>query len=486
MMIKRFFYIFSVFACSALLTGCSTNPATGKQQFTALMSPQQEVQVGAQEHKKIIGQYGLYNDKNLQSYVSQVGKRVVKDTERTDVQYKFYLLDSPIVNAFALPGGYIYISRGLLALANSESEMASVLAHEAGHITARHSAERYSHSVVTSLGAMILSTAIGSSGASEALGVGSNLYLSSYSRGQENQADSLGIRYLSRSGYTPKAMSAFLQNLNADKQLDSQLDGKKGQQDKAASYFSTHPATADRVNKTVVEARQYPQGGDVREEAYIRRLNGMVYGDSAKQGFVRGQTFYHPEIGFKFSVPNGFKITNQPSRVIGSSKDGTLVIFDMISNKNGYSPMRFMKDEWAKGKPVDGAENITINGMSAATSSIVGSVNGQQAHVRLVAIRWAKDRIARFQVVYPSGTSSNVLSALKKSTYSFKRLGASEKKSLKPYRVKIVTAQRGDSVGSLARKMVFDDYREERFRVLNGLAPRDGLKAGRAYKIVVK
>ncbi len=485
MMFKRFFYIVSVFVCSNFLAGCSTNPATGQQQFTALMSPQQEVQIGAQEHKKIVGQYGLYDDQNMQNYVSQVGKRVVKDTERPDVQYKFYLLDSPIVNAFALPGGYIYISRGLLALANSESEMASVLAHEAGHITARHSAERYSHSVVTSLGAMILSTAIGSSGASEALGVGSNLYLSSYSRGQENEADSLGIRYLSHSGYTTKAMSAFLKNLNADKQLQAKLNGESGR-DPATSYFSTHPATADRVNKTTVEARQYPQGGDVREDTYIRRLGGMVYGDSAKQGFTRGNTFYHPEIGFKFSVPQGFKVSNQPSRVVASSRKGELIVFDMVPNKNGYSPMRFMKDVWADSKPLDGAQSITINGMSAATSSIVGTVNGKQATIRLVAIRWTKDRIVRFQVVYPSGSSGSTLNALKKSTYSFKRLTASEKASLKPYRVKVVTAKSGDSVSSFARKMVFDDYREERFRVLNGLGPREGLKAGRLYKVIVK
>jgi predicted Zn-dependent protease len=165
--------------CTLFFGGCSTNPATGNRQFTALMSPAQEIQIGASEHQKIVKQYGLVDDPKLKAYVEEAGRKVTVDTERPDVEYKFFILDSPIVNAFALPGGYIYISRGLLALANSEAEMASVLGHEAGHITGRHSAERYSRGVVTTLGASILSAAIGSAGASQAIGLGTNLYLSS-------------------------------------------------------------------------------------------------------------------------------------------------------------------------------------------------------------------------------------------------------------------------------------------------------------------
>ena len=278
------------------VTGCSTNPATGQNQFTGLMSENQEKQVGAQEHAKIMKQYGVYKDKKLQNYVKDVGQKVVKHTERPNVQYQFFLLDSPMVNAFALPGGYIYLTRGLLALANSEAEMASVLAHEAGHITGRHSAERYSRGVATSLGAMILSAAVGSSGVSQALGIGSDLYIKSYSRGQESQADSLGIRYLNRSGYTPTAMASFLTNLQADTALEAKMDGKNAQA--GASYFSTHPATAERVAKTVSEARQYPQGGALGWDSYLRLLDGMTYGDSAEQGVCTGQAFLSSRPGF--------------------------------------------------------------------------------------------------------------------------------------------------------------------------------------------
>ncbi len=354
-MIKRLFYIFTVLFAFQGIVGCSTNPATGDNQFTALMSPQQEVQVGAQEHDKIMRQYGVYGDQNLQNYVNSVGQEVVQHTERHDVQYKFFLLDSPMVNAFALPGGYVYITRGLLALANSEAEMASVLAHETGHITARHSAERYSRGVVTSLGAMILSSAVGSAGVSEALGVGSDLYIKSYSRGQENQADSLGIRYLSRSGYAPEAMAGFLENLQADTALQAQIEGRSGS---GASYFSTHPATLERINKTVNEAQKYSQQGIVNRDSYLQKLDGMIYGDSAAQGFVRGNNFYHTDLGFKFSAPPGYRLVNQSQQVVATSAEGSIIVFDMASNKNGVPPMSFLKDHWMQDKAVTDAENI--------------------------------------------------------------------------------------------------------------------------------
>ncbi len=465
-----------------MITGCSTNPATGDNQFTALMSPQQEVQVGAQEHEKILKQFGVYKNKKLQDYVTNVGNKVVQYTERPDVKYKFFLLDSPVVNAFALPGGYIYMTRGLLALANSEAEMASVLAHETGHITARHSAERYSRGVVTSLGAMILSSAVGSSGVSEALGVGSNLYMSSYSRGQEGQADSLGIRYLSRSGYTPTGMSSFLRNLQADTALQAVVDGKKASN--ATNYFSTHPATADRVNKTVNEARQYSQEGIVKHAPYLRMIDGMTYGDSAAQGFVRGNDFYHPELGFKFSVPQGYKLKNNPSNIIATSKNGAAIIFDFASNKSRSTAGSFIRNTWMKDKKISKIENIKVNGMDAATSSIRGSLNGKTVDIRLIAIRWSESQFARFQIAIPSGLSATHMKELKKSTYSFNKMSKGDKARLKPYRIKLVTSRSSDSVASISSRMAYSDYREQRFRVLNGLGPNDKIVPNRLYKIV--
>lgn len=444
----------------------------------------QEAQVGAQEHQKVLKEYGIYKDNNLQSYVNNVGQNVVRGTERPDVRYQFFLLDSPMVNAFALPGGYIYITRGLMALANSEAEMAAVLAHESGHITGRHAAERYSRGVVTQLGAAILASAVGSDGVTQALGLGSDLYLKSYSRGQESQADSLGIRYLSRAGYHPLAMSKFLENLQADTALESRISGKGN--GGTTDYFSTHPATAERVVAARSESFKYPQQGAVEHESYLYRLNGMIYGDSPDQGFVRGQNFYHPNIGFTFSVPNGYKIINQPSQVVAGAQSGAVIIFDMVNNPQGFSPARYMQDVWMKGEPVAGLENIDVNGMDAVTAGFNGSVNGKPMTIRMVAINWGGDKIARFQIGIPSNIGSAEIQAIKASTYSFRQLGRGEVNSVRPYRISIVTARAGDSAASMASRMAMPEYKLERFMVLNGLKPNEGVIAGQPYKIIVE
>lgn len=487
-MFKRYFITFILFLTMPLISGCSTNPATGEKQFTAFMSAQDEVRVGAQEHAKILSQYGLYEDKKIQGYVDRVGDSVVRYTERPDVEYKFFVLDSPIVNAFALPGGYIYVTRGLLALANSEAEMASVLGHEAGHITGRHSAERYSHGVATSLGAAILSAAIGSDVASQALGLGGNLYLSSYSRGQERQADSLGIRYLSKSGYDAHGMAGFLNNLLAEKELQAKIDGKKN----PYSYFSTHPPTQERVNNSVAQAQALNQAQGLRnQEKYLQVIDGMIYGDSAKHGFVRGNWFYHTQIGFKFSVPEGYKISNQPTQVVAKSPSSdAVIVFDMARNDGRHDAQSYLRHIWmADGNgsiDVHDIESIKVNGMPAATGYVDGSINGKKAQIRLIAITFNDTQFARFQIAVPSNVSQKDLDAIKSSSYSFDRLTDAERNKIQPLRIQVVTARAGDSVSSLSKRMVQDDYREERFRVLNGLSESDRVVAGQKYKVVVQ
>ncbi len=464
-----------------LMAACSTNPATGEQQFAALMSPQQEVKVGAQEHQNVVKQFGIYDNPALTGYVNQVGQKVAQYTERPDVKYQFFVVDSPITNAFALPGGYIYVSRGLLSLANSEAELAAVLGHEAGHITGRHSAERYSTGVVTSLGAAVLAAALGNDSASQALGVGSDLLLKSYSRGQEHEADSLGIRYLARSGYDTKAMTWFLSNLQADSALQGKLAGRDSQ---GAGYFSTHPATSERIAKTVSEANRHQGQGRVNRDGYLKMIKGMPFGDSEAQGFVRGQDFYHTKMGFTFKVPDGFNLVNQPNAVVATSKSGAVVLFDMAGNKGGVDAATYLGQTWMKDQPINGIERVKIGGMNAASAGFQGRVNGQPMNIRLVAIEWKPDTIARFQIAMPANASQPLVEGLKRTTYSFRNLSASERQSIQPYKVRIVTAAVSDSVASLARKMPFDDYQEERFRVLNGLNPNEGVQPGRQYKIV--
>lgn len=480
MNLKRYFLSFVLVLILPVLNACSTNPATGRTQFAGLMSPGQEAQVGAQEHPKIVEEFGLYQNKAVNDYVNTIGRKIAPHTERDDVQYRFFVLDSPIVNAFALPGGYIYVTRGLVALSGSEAELAAVIAHEIGHVTGRHSAERYSRSVVTSLGANVLAAAIDKSGVSQALGLGSQLYLSSYSRSQEDEADTLGIRYLTRAGYDPQSMSMFLRNLQNSSALEARIEGRSGP---GFSYFSTHPATSDRVAKTTAEASQIPASGAVNKDRHFDVINGMIYGDSPKQGFVRDNTFIHPELGFKFDVPQGFRVINKPKEVVAASKSGAVIVFDMAQNP-GADAYSYLTQSWMKGEALSAPERMSVNGMSAASAAFQGRVNGQVMTIRLMAIEFKPNIFARFQIGIPSGTSAATLDGLKRASYSFAALDAGEAQNYQPKRIEIVTARSGDSVASLASQMPFSDFREERFRVLNGLSPQQGLQAGKAYKTV--
>jgi len=484
---RNFKTVLYVGFAALLATGCSINPATGDKQFAALMSPAQEAQEGAKEHADIIKTYGLYpaNDP-VQAMVSRIGARVSANTERSDVTYKFFVLDSPIVNAFALPGGYIYVSRGLLAQANSEAELAGVLAHEVGHITARHSAERYSHGVLASLGAVAVAAATGNAQVAKAASVGSDLYIKSYSRGQESQADILGIRYLSHAGYDPYAMASFLASLEANDDLQQKISGGSGE---GFSYFSTHPRTADRVMQARAEASSYPAATSDTDgrDAYLKTINGIVYGDSAKQGFVRGGHFWHPGIGFTFDVPRGFAVNNEPAQITVVSKaDNSAVIFDQASNANHLSPEAYIHQAWMKGRTTSPVKPFDMNSMPAAMTDFTGSLNNTPVTIRVIAVAWSSDTILRFQVGIPQNASQALAGTLESMTYSLRRMSDMEIKTIKPYHIEIVTARPGETVASLASKMAPENFRDDRLRVLNAIKPNEGLDTGRLYKIIAE
>lgn len=469
------------FLFTLFLAGCSINPATGDRQFTALMSPAQEVQIGAQEHEKILKTFGVYKDEPLNSYVRGIGQKVTQKTERPEVAYKFYVLDTPTVNAFALPGGYIYITRGLLALSNNEAELAAVLAHETGHITARHSAERYSHSVVSSLGTTLLGVLVDVPGIGQAADLGSDLYIKSYSRSQESQADSLGLRYLSQAGYDTRAMVEFLRNLQAHSALEDVMNGRTNAS--GASYFSTHPATGERIAKTAGEAASYPPHSKTEKEVYLNAIDGIIYGDSGTQGFIRGQKFLHPALGFTFSVPEGFRLMNRPAEVIATDESGALILFDMVSNPEGLDSLSYLTQRWMKDQKLEDVERINVNGANAATAAFSAQIDGRPMNVRLLSIPFGTS-LARFQIGIPLGTQSPLIDKLKKATYSFRALTPQEQKELAPNRIHIVTARAGDTAARLSAPQPLEKLSLETFRVLNGLAPREELIPGRRYKII--
>lgn len=466
------------------MTGCSTNPATGQRAFT-LLSPDDEQELGREQHPKILAEFGgAYEDPATQTYVTGIGNALVARSEFPGVPFTFTVLDSPVVNAFALPGGYVYITRGLMALANSEAELAGVVGHEIGHVTARHGAQQHGRSVLVGLGAGILGAVIGDRGVAQVLNTGGGLILRGYSREQEFEADSLGLRYMTQAGYDPGAMASFLEHLRAKSKLDSQLLGSGSDPDEH-SLLSTHPRTIDRVQEARTAALGAgPLGGRTEQAAYLRRLDGMIYDDSPEQGFVRGQRFVHPKLRFEFSVPGDFTLLNGPTAVRARGPNGAVIVFDMAPKATGGTMLQYIRQQWGARLPLADLSALNVNGMEAATGIARISANQGPFDLRLVAIRGHDDRIYRLLFGTPADHTSRLNTALQRTTFSFREISEAEAAKEKPYRLRLYEARAGDSVARLAQWMPQGPQPEARFRVLNGLAPGEEPVPGQLLKYV--
>lgn len=472
------------------LQACTTNPATGGSDFTPFMSPDDEIKIGAQEHQKILAQFGgPYQDKRIQAYVNDLGQRLAAESELPDLKWTFTVLDSDIINAFALPGGYVYISRGLMALADTEDQLAGVIGHEIGHVTARHAANRYSAAVGTSIGltgAAILADIFLGSGSGQIIqqagGAAAQGFLASYSRGQELESDALGVRYLSRTGYDTQAMADFLEKMGREADLLAKL---RNSSPRGFSYMDTHPPTEERVQKATALARQNPGAATSgSRKAFFQKIDGLVYGDSAEQGFRRGRKFAHPGLRLAFEVPENYHMLNFPDRLVAQGPNGAVLIFNQAPQKYSIPPDQYLTQVWAPKLGLRGVQRATVNGLTAATGYAQARTNSGNAFVRLGAIAWPDGTIYRFQFVAPAANARQADSGFLETLRSVRQLSAKEAAALKPYRVRPYQVRRGDTVASVAAKLPFDRLAEERLRVLNGLGPQDGLTAGDWIKIV--
>ena len=472
-------------ALAGPLSGCATNPATGERMMS-FISPEEEARIGAREHRKLMPAFGgAINDADLRRYVSSVGTLLARTSELPNLRFTFTVLNTDMINAFALPGGYVYITRGLLALANSEAEIAGVLAHEIGHVTARHAAQRHSRSVFAGIGAAAVGILTGSGELANVAGRGLGGYVRSYSREQEFEADKLGIRYLKRAGFDPRAMAGFLGSLRAHTRLTARLAGQSPGTVDQANFMSTHPRTQERVQRAAREAGGIQRPDPiVGREVYLRKISGMIYGDTPEQGFVRGRDFLHPDMRFRFRVPRGYHLINQPSQVLAKGPVGAVIIFGAAARAGGRSPYDYLVNVWAPNLRLTELDRSSINGMPAAAGA--ARVRSRQGihNLRLVAIRRG-GRMYRFMFIGPRGTGQRLYDAYRETAYSFRGVSASEARKWRPYRIRIVRVRRGDTVARLARRMAVDRLAEEHFRVLNGLGPRDRLIPGRRVKIII-
>ncbi len=481
-------------AAFAPLCGCvTTNPATGDTSYTGSIDREDEIRIGEEEYPKLVAQFGgPYEDRRLQSYVVRIGNDVASRSEVTDLPYEFTVLDSPIVNAFALPGGKIAISRGLLALASNEAEVAGVLAHEVGHVTARHTAERIASAEVAQIGVMgatilgaILAGDAGAQLGQELSGNVAVTAIQSYSRSQELEADELGMRYMTRSGYDPEAMVAFLATLRDHSRLDARMAGRSPDEVDEFDIMATHPQPIERVRQAIsLAAEQYVPDARLNRDQYLAEINGMIYGDSPQQGIVRDNSFAHPDLRITFDAPEGYTLLNRPDAVIARGPNGALMIFSMDRMQRGRTASSYIRIDWTRGARLSKEQNITINGLRAATASLRQRRDGRTLTYRLVAIEAGRGVVYRMLYITPTSIAAQQRSIIEDSVYSFRLLSAAEAQRIKPFRVIVVPVNEGDKVARLASTLPYGRFNEDVFRLINDLESRDTLSGRKQIKVV--
>ncbi len=476
--------------CGALVSiaGCAVNPATGRSDLI-VVSEGRERSIGRREHPKIVKEFGgVYEDSEVSAYVAVMGGRLAAASERPDIAFTFTVLDSPIVNAFTTPGGFVYVTRGLIALADSEAQLASVVGHELGHAVARHSAQRLSQATLAQLGLTILGQVANTPSLSDVAGRLASLYLSAFSREHEFEADMLGIRYLARAGYDPQASSEFLAKLRAHSRLQARLAGRAPDSVDRFDISATHPRTVERTERAILAANVAAVTDPyVGRTEHLSNIDGMTYGCSADEGFILGQRFAHPELRFEFLVPKGFMLSNQPARVVARSESSrTTIIFDQAPENHVGEMATYLDRTWISNARVADLERIFINGMEAATGWIEQRSNQGPIRIRFVAIRFSPRIIYRFVLITPSRPPLALAEALKRTTYSFRRLSRTEAATLSEKRISVVQIGVGDTVEVLARRMAFPDFRRERFEVLNGLSKGKSPFVGESVKLITQ
>ena len=473
------------------LGACSTNPATGQRSFTAFMSKEKEAQIGAEEHPKILKELGgAYDAVEVGAYIARIGSQLAALSELPQMQWRFTVLNDHRVNAFALPGGYIYITRGLLALAENESEVAGVLAHEIGHVTARHSAQRYSTAMATNIGMTVLG-ALGSaagvpSGVGRVANFGARAALQQYSQGQELEADMLGVRYMTRAGYSPDGMTSFFQKLRAHRDLEAREQGRKSI---SHNIMSTHPRTEDRIRQAINLAKErVVKNPKVHRAAYLKAIDGLVFGDDPSQGVRRGRSFMHPGLRIAFKVPPGFVMSNSPRQLVAFGPKMSRIIFDMVDPKEAER-VRSLADyvgvEWGRHlNDRQRVERIEVNGLRGVT--VQGRVSSRDGprDVRLVAVRTDHEKIFRLAFITKPSETQRLSTELRRTTYSFRRLSVKEAADIRPLRVRITTAKSGDTAASLAKRYPFERFKQEWFQLLNNMEPGDKIRPGQKLKMI--
>jgi len=485
-----------LFTLIAVIYGCSTNPATGRQDMV-FMSEADEIAIGKQSHEQIMRQYSLYNDLELQNYVQYVGKKVAANSHRNHLDFQFYVLDSPEVNAFATPGGYIYITRGLMAYLNTEGDLAAVLGHEIGHVTARHAARQHSASQITGLGAAI-GTMIGEAfipgisavGGQELIGVLGTAYLRGYGRDHELEADRLGAEYLARSGYDPDAILDVIGILKNQELYEIKLAREEGRQPRIYhGVFSTHPDSDTRLREVVGYAYGIKEASTestfIGRTEYLQRIDGLIYGESAEQGLIRGRDYYHGDMGFAMRFPLGWQLQNLPDRLIGFSANGAASIQLLVRPADPrIAPKDFVEKNMGL-QSISNGQAMTINGLPAYTGTAVINTDVGRRLSRITVIYHQNMAFIMAGRTQDANGLSRYDSAFLDTSRTFRPLTNEERLiASQSNRIRLLRADETTTFTTLAASSTLEKNQELQLRLVNGLYPSGEIEPGQLVKTI--
>lgn len=480
-------YIFTVVAV-LLSAGCSINPATGGRDFV-LMSEHEELALGRQHSQQVMKEYRVYDNPELQQYVQSVGDRVARVSHRQNLIYRFTLLDSTQVNAFALPGGYIYITRGLLVYLNSEAELAAVLGHELGHVTARHSVRQHSLSTTTNVIGSLIAAASGVQGVGQLTNMLGTGIVRGYGREHELEADGLGVEYLAKAGYRASAMRQVITTLKNQELFDKKLAIEQGREPRAYhGVFSTHPDNDTRLQQVLGRAA-VPSlrassviGQDI---TFLKKIEGLTFGDSEKDGIIRGRRFYHPDMNFKVTFPESWLILNKPNSIAASAPHNDAFMQLTLEDINKkISPREFLRTRLGLDKTISEAP-LSVGKLLGYQAIVKGKTPYGQGKVRVAVLFDGSRAFIFFAATKQADRFADVDKLVLNSIKSFSALSRNDRKVAKELKVALVkVGRRNRNIKIMAKNSPVTHHMEDQLRLLNDLFPNREPKLGDLVKIV--
>ena len=461
-----------------LLGGCATNPVTGKTDLV-LMSEEQEISLGETAHGELLKRYRVYDHPPLQAYIAELGQKIASRSHRSHLEYRFTLLDSPEVNAFALPGGYIYVTRGILAYMNSEEALAGVLGHELGHVTARHGVRQHSARVLAGVAGAIVSVATQDRQATRVSDVISSAMVRGYGRSHELEADRLGAQYLALSGYDPQQMLDVIGILKDQEAFEIQRAEEEGRPPRVYhGLFSTHPRNDARLREVIEAAAQFAvaDAEHTDPERFLRLQEGMLFGESEDQGIVRKHRFYHKPLDVAIAFPEGWTLRNGTEELVGTRKDGgAMVVVRMDTLAEGEGPGRYLSRAFGQ------VRNLEERPDGQYTGLVAGNTSYGARTVRVSARRHGADRVFLFAGFSRSGRPDEAVFA---TAGSVRALSDAEQHLAAARRIHLVRARPGDTFAGFAADSSLDDWAEEQLRLLNGMYPDGEPGPGQLIKTI--